>query len=291
MQCDDPIRVLVAGSRAKNGKIYNEDVLVPCGRCYNCKIRRLRCWLFRLRQEEKISTSAYFVTFTYSPKTIPITQNGFMTLKIKDMQTYYKRLRNTYRYKSIDQTTGKKKWLYDKVPEIKHYTVGEYGTKGSRPHYHAIIFNAHEENIVQAWSKFGDEIGNVVLGTVTEASISYTLTYMIVKSQIEKRHSRDDRQKEKSIMSKGIGKKYVTKEVIEHYRNNLSKAYILEEDNTKIAMPKYYRNMIYNDDEKVEQTKIIQKALKEIDSKDRRTEEQKRNNKIKNIQKFKQSKK
>lgn len=182
MACDNTIRVLKAGTRAKNGKVYNEDVCVPCGQCYPCRIRRLSGWLFRLRQEEQKCSSAFFVTFTYSPKTVPISENGFMTLKPKDMQTYYKRLRNTYRYRAKNPDTGKMKWYYDKVPKVKHYTVGEYGTLGEqnrgngRPHYHAIIFNSHEQNIIDAWSKFGDEIGNVKLGEVNNKSIAYLIS-------------------------------------------------------------------------------------------------------------------
>jgi len=225
-----------------------------------------------------------------------MSQNGFMTLRIKDMQDYYKRLRNTYRYRAKNPVTGKMKWYYDKVPNIKHYTVGEYGTIGEqcrnngRPHYHAIIFNAHEQNIIDAWSKYGDEIGNVKLGDVNVKSIAYTLTYIIVKSGIEKKHGRDDRVKESSIMSKGIGRDYVTQEVIQHYKTNIDKMYILDDGNKRLALPKYYRNLIYDDKEKAKQTQIIQEVLKLKELRDHRTDEQKRNVKIQNLLKFKKHK-
>lgn len=322
MQCDYPTRVLKAGTRSKKGKVYNEDVLVRCGYCYPCRLTRLRQWIFRLRQEEKQHTKAYFVTLTYSPATVPISENGFMTLhtptkvwseekkkmitKSSDLQIFFKNLRNTYRYKKYG------KWQYDKVPEIKYYAVGEYGSKGEssgfgRPHYHAIIFGADEDNIVESWRLYNQHAGDVYLGEVNEQTIAYTLTYMITKSGIQKKHHRDDRVKEYSIMSKGIGQKYIEdKNVREYYQNNPLNMSILQEDGTRIGLPKYYRDYMYKEkDEEGEDIKVplfsdkvkssqahyVQDVIMpELESKDRRTEQQKRNAKIANFQKIKKSK-
>lgn len=308
MQCDYPTRVLKAGTLSKKGKIYNEDVLVRCGYCYPCRISRLRQWIFRLRQENKEHTKGYFVTLTYSPATVPITQNGFMSLhaptkvwnekkgkmqtKSSDLQIYFKNLRNSYRYKKDG------KYMYDKVPNIKYYAVGEYGGKGEacgygRPHYHAIIFGADEENIVDSWRLIEQQAGNVTLGEVNEATIAYTLTYMITKSGINKKHKRDDRVKEYSVMSKGIGQKYIEGEnVKQFYKSNPLNMSILQEDGTRIGLPKYYRDKLFDDKQKSEQAHHVQNViLPELEARDRRTETQKRNALISNAKKIRLSKK
>lgn len=280
MKCDDPIKVLDAGVRSKSGKVYLHDVEVRCGRCYPCRIHRLRGWIFRLRQEAKNHDNRYFVTLTYDPVHVPITPNGFMTLKKEDVKRYMKDLRNTYRYKQ------KGKYYYDKVPKIKYYFVGEYGSKGHRPHYHAILFGADEDNIVNAWDK-----GNVQIGTVTEASVAYTLTYLIVKSSLDKKHARDDRIKEFQLMSKGLGEGYITDEVIKSYKKDIYKMHILQEDGTKIGIPKFYRDKIFSDKEKSKQAHKAQ-AIEELNNKrDRRTDEQKRNAKVARLNKFRKIKK
>ena len=304
MQCDYPVRVLKAGTQSKKGKLYNKDVLVRCGYCYPCRISRLRQWIFRLRQEEKQHTKAYFVTLTYSPKTVPITQNGFMSLhaptkvwnekkqkminKSSDLQLYFKNLRNSYRY----MCEGK--WKYDKVPLIKYYAVGEYGTKGEsvgygRPHYHALIFGADEDNIVESWRLLNQHAGDVYIGAVTEASIAYTLTYMITKSGIDKKHKRDDRVKEYSIMSKGIGLAYIENEnVKQFYTKNPLNMSILQEDGSRIGLPKYYRDILFDEKTKAKQAHYVQDIiLPELQLKDRRTEIQKLNTLIANAKKIK----
>lgn len=91
------------------------EIPVPCGKCPNCVARRISHWSFRLMQEEKQSTSAYFITYTYDTQHVPISKNGFMELRKKDMQDYLKRLR-------------KSQWNKGNVTPLKYYLAGEYGT-------------------------------------------------------------------------------------------------------------------------------------------------------------------
>lgn len=108
-----------------------------------------------------------------------------MTLCKRDLQLFFKRLR---------------KRTHEK---IKYYAVGEYGTDNWRPHYHAIIFNAREDIILAAWNDGGRTIGKVHFGSVTGASVGYTLKYMMKPCRIPM-HARDDRVKEFAIMSKDL---------------------------------------------------------------------------------------
>lgn len=165
-------------------KITQVQIPVPCGKCPECLARRVSGWSFRLMNEEKKSLSAHFITLTYDTSHVPITKKGFMDLSKRDLQLFFKRLRKAHGVP---------------VPEnpIRYYAVGEYGGRTFRPHYHVILFNAQLEHIQTAWN-----IGQVHYGSVSGASVGYTLKYMSKPKRIPI-HQNDDRQREFSLMSKG----------------------------------------------------------------------------------------
>lgn len=233
-----------AGTRSKTGKVYNESVYVRCGKCYNCRITRLREWIFRLKQTYKYASNGYFVTLTYDNENVPISQNHFMTLNYRDVQLFLKRLRKKHDNQNI-----------------KYYVIGEYGTKRERPHYHMLIFNVQIEKLVKTWN-----LGEVHFGTVTDQSIAYTLEYMTIVSKVGK-HKRDDRVKEFSKMSKNIGIEYITQNTIKKHTESYENMYIQIEDNSKIGLPKYYREKMLSDEILVKQVKIAQKHAKDLHNK------------------------
>ena len=159
----------------KRPKGYLREIPLPCGNCPICKRNRVNQWVFRLKQEEKRSISAYFVTLTYDREYLPRTRNNYRTLSRHDWQLFMKKLRR--------RNESKKR--------IRYYTAGEYGSKRGRPHYHSIMFNVTDvEMINDSWQK-----GIVYVGNVSGNSIAYTAKY-IDKDKDEKRHSRDDRTRE-----------------------------------------------------------------------------------------------
>jgi len=219
-------------------KISNQWMALPCGKCPNCMKRRTSGWSFRLIKEGEVSETALFVTLTYNTDYVPLSKNGYMTLKKRDIQTFMKRLR-----KNSDK-------------KLKYYICGEYGSKRNRPHYHAIIFNADVERIEKAWSQYKAglgyvKFGDMYIGEVNEASIGYTLKYMQKPGKIPM-HQNDDRQKEFSLMSKGLGQNYVTNNMDKWHKNDLlNRMYVPLKDGKKIAMPRYYKNKIYSETQKL----------------------------------------
>lgn len=208
-------------------KIETNIYTLPCGKCPFCFKRRVSAWSFRLMEEEKISSSSYFVTLTYDTKYIHLTPKGFMNLNKRDIQLFMKRLRK------------------DNKEKVKYYLCGEYGGKTNRPHYHLIIFNAKIETIQPNWNK-----GQIHYGQVSEASVGYTLKYMAKPSKIPL-HQNDDRQKEFSLMSKGLGKNYINEKMSNWHKNDpINRVYCNLKDGKKIAMPRYYKDKIYNLDER-----------------------------------------
>lgn len=165
----------------------DREYAVPCGRCPDCTARRISGWSFRLMQEDKVSNSSLFITLTYDTSNVHITPNGFMGLRKRDIQLFFKRLRKSHG--RAHAFNGKR---------IKYYAVGEYGGRTMRPHYHIILFNASIKLIQDAWNQ-----GQVHYGQVTGASVGYTLKYISKPSKVPL-HRNDDRQKEFSLMSKGL---------------------------------------------------------------------------------------
>jgi len=231
----------------------------PCGRCPPCKKRRVDGWVFRMLQEEKRSSSAHFITLTYDPAYLPISPNGHMTLDKKAFPDYMKRLRKLcyawgVRYYA-DETL-----CTDLVPKLKYYACGEYGSEYSRPHYHAIVFNVpDDEMFYKAWSLDGNHLGMVHVGQVSADSIAYTVGY-INKRQLTTPRRDDDRVPEFSLISKGIGSNYVTPSVKSYHTVDLSRNYLTKDGGSIIAMPRYYRDRIFDDDERSYQQGLAQIA-------------------------------
>lgn len=207
-----------------------EKVPVPCGRCPSCFSRRVSQWSFRLMQEEKVSTSAHFITLTYDTAHVPITQKGFMSVDKNDVQLFFKRLRKL-------NSDG-----------IKYFLAAEYGGRTERPHYHIILFNCDIKTIQRAW-----DLGSVHYGNgagVTGATIGYTLKYMSKVSKIPK-HENDDRAKPFGLMSKGLGSSYLTEAMCSwHHQDKNNRMYCNLQDGKKIGMPRYYKEKIYTEDER-----------------------------------------
>jgi hypothetical protein len=232
----------------KQGLTTNEKIPVPCGKCPPCMKRRTSGWSFRLVKEGDVSNSALFVTLTYDTKYVPITKKGYLTLCKDDVQRFFKRLRKLTKEK------------------IKYFIVGEYGTQKMRPHYHIILFNANREMIARAWAKDGRELGSIFIGDVSEASIGYTLKYMQKPGKIPI-HQNDDRQKEFQLMSKGLGKSYLTQKMIKWHKEDLEqRMYIPMKDGKKIAMPRYYKDKMYSESEKNRIARRMERVGEELDS-------------------------
>lgn len=230
--CFQPIRPPNAGGRD-----------VPCGYCFECLTKLVSNWSFRLGQEAKLHSLAHFVTLTYGSENLPITDNGFPTLSKRDVQNFFKRLRK-------------------RGPSgcVRYFVVGEYGTSRNRPHYHALIFGAQVQDIAAAWG-----VGSVYFGSVTSASIGYTLGYVMF-ARWTKAHSRDDRLKPFRLMSKRLGANYLTDAMVRWHLDDLyERMYCNLPGGVKVSMPRYYKDRIYNEEERFNLASVYeQRAVEAI---------------------------
>jgi len=258
MACDTPFWVLPKGAV--------QSVPVPCGRCPPCKKRRVDGWVFRLLQEEKRSLCARFVTLTYAPHSVPVSPNGHLTLS---RGVFVEQPDGTKKYKSGDLQLFFKR-LRKALPgvDVRYYACGEYGGGiGARPHYHAIIFNAPDDAIFDAWKLDGKAIGKVDIGDVSGDSIAYTMKY-IDKDAVVRGRRDDDRVHQFAVMSKGLGDNYVTPEIVDFHHDDYSRLYLVRDGGHKVAMPRFYKDRIYNADDGGHQRWLIQTAVdaKEADN-------------------------
>lgn len=216
--------------------LKEQGVFVPCGKCPECLKRRASGWAFRLEQQQKISDNALFITLTYDTDNVPIISSGYMNLVKSDLQKFFKRLRKYLTTKKIDVS-------------LKYYACGEYGTKSWRPHYHIILFNFphcqdYNEVITPIWG-----FGSIDVGTVTPQSIAYVLKYMSKPKRVPL-HLNDNRQPEFSLMSKGLGANYLTPNIIKYHNADMTRVYLTKADGVKMAMPRYYKDKLYTDEQK-----------------------------------------
>lgn len=172
-----------------------------------------------------MAKTAYFVTLTYSDEFIP--ENGLLVKE--HLQNFMKRVRR------------------DNVLPMKYYAVGEYGEKSLRPHYHAIMFNVRDYNIIT--SKW--DFGFIQIGQVNDASIHYVTKYVIThKSQDKSKMIPPSKIKggnSFSLISKGLGKSYVDNN--EKWHKSGLKSYVIN-NGYKQALPRYYADKMFNNDEK-----------------------------------------
>lgn len=240
-----------------------DPVDVPCGRCPKCIGRKISGWSFRLLCEEKISNSSFFLTLTYDTENVPITAKGFMGLRVRDLQLFFKRIRSAFDYRertNKDGCRGNGRVKYS----LKYFGVGEYGTRSNRPHYHAILYNVPLELIIGEEDARAVSLGllslngkvpfkcphwqngYVTVGSVSGASIGYCLKYMSKESRIPM-HGNDDRKKEFRLMSKGLGLNYLSEAMIKwHKTDPANRMYCPLEDGRKISMPRYYKDRIFD---------------------------------------------
>ncbi|UYD39261.1 MAG: replication initiator protein [Wigfec virus K19_180] len=213
---------------------------VPCGKCPICLARRSEGWIFRLKQQQKVSTNFNFITLTYNDENLPRTINGLATLKRSDLTNFFKRLRK----------------LHGKSQTLKYYACGEYGSTFKRPHYHIILFNANPRYVSLAWKLQGKELGHVDIGDTTRGAIAYVTGY-VMKGKIVPEHSRDDREKEYSVMSKGLGGNYINERTERYHTTDPLNCYLTEPGGKKIPMPRYYKDKLFSEEHRFIQAKAF----------------------------------
>lgn len=299
MACYSPLKAWVDGT-TENGKKrlrfapkrdrpieLQEQLEIPCGQCVGCRLEYSRQWANRCMLELEYHDSAYFVTLTYDDAHVPRSHYfqkdeidpltgeytgticPSLTLQKRDFQLFMKRLR--------------KKFSNDK---IRYFACGEYGGDTMRPHYHAIIYGLHLDDLKvykkspqghiyynsksfqSCWSDDdGKPIGYAVLANVTWETCAYTARYIMkkLKGPAAEFYNNFGLQPEFTLMSRkpGIARQYFDDhpDLYEFDFINIK----TEKGGRKFKPPRYYDNLydLEHPNELAEIKEIRKKLAKE----------------------------
>lgn len=170
--------------------------LFRCGKCFACRLQRSTDWKNRILLEARSygESNCLFLTLTFSDDAL--SERGNASLDKRDLQLFFKRLRIRF-----SRLLG--------IKNIRYYACGEYGSRTSRPHYHAVIFGIsnnsfHRELITSCWGH-----GFSYFGSLTPSSAAYVSGYC-AKNELSEIDSRpEDTLPEFHIQSQGLGRDFV----------------------------------------------------------------------------------
>lgn len=120
-------RITFSPSEALDHAFRPRSLLLPCGRCTLCRHAKRVDLTCRLVKECSQFDDISFLTLTYDDQHLPINDQGFPTLRKRDIQLFLKRLRRHLSY-------------HYGLDHLRFAAAGEYGKRGRRPHWHLMIF-------------------------------------------------------------------------------------------------------------------------------------------------------
>jgi hypothetical protein len=220
----------------------NRVLLVPvgCQKCIECKKQKARNWQVRLHEEIRHSKNGKFVTLTFSNESI-----AKLAEEIKGISGY--NLDNEIA--TLATRRFLERWRKKYKKSVKHWLVTELGGNGTENiHLHGIIWtNESAETINKIWKYGFTWIGDKQNGGyVNEKTINYIVKYV---------NKTDEKHKEynsKILTSAGIGRNYIQRQDAEtnKYKGEKTKETYTTRNGVKLALPIYYRNQIYTEEEK-----------------------------------------
>lgn len=208
-------------------------VPVACGKCYECRKKRVREWRIRLAEEIRHEKS-HFITLTIDEENLEKIKDE---LEIKETKGNENSIATAALRKFLERCRKKTK------KSLKHWCVTELGEDRGRIHLHGIFFGENAvQLIIEKW-----KYGYVFVGTyVNERTINYITKYML-KDDINNREFSG-----KVLTSPGIGAKYFEREDwrFNRYRGEDTREYYVFRNGAKAMLPRYYREKIYSEEER-----------------------------------------
>jgi hypothetical protein len=187
------------------------------------------------------------LTLTYDDENLPINEKGHPTLVKYHMQKFTKDLRNYIKRTFQDEY------------KVKYYTVGEYGDLFQRPHYHSIMYNLprplidHPSGVNLIWDR-----GRVQIDDANNSTMAYVTGYVAKKFKSDQ--PRHNGIPEFNLMSKGLGLSWITKRRA-RYLKQIKQPFITLEGGEKIAIPRLFKDYIFDDIERHEITRSLIKPI------------------------------
>lgn len=211
-----------------------EYVAIGCGNCYECRKQKAQQWRVRLLEEMKVQKHAYFITLTFSNESLKELTKKYKTTECNGIAVAAVRL-------------FLERWRKKFGKSVKHWLITELGHENTeRIHLHGILFPTFPINneIIQNLWKYGkSDIGEYC----NERTINYIVKYV---TKIDFDHKTFKAQ---IICSAGLGESFIHTigaKLTYKYKPKQSAEYYTLNNGNKVALPIYYRNKLYNKEER-----------------------------------------
>lgn len=226
-----------------NGEEDKRVLFVPiaCGNCMECRKAKAREWQVRLSEEVKHQKlKPIMVTLTFSDESI--LELGNITKK------------KGYEQDNAIATLGVRRflerWRKKYKKSLRHWFITELGHNGTENvHMHGIVWTDKDPSEIRSIWKYGF----VWLSTEDPSGfVNYRTVNYLVK-YVHKSDEKHKYYKPKVLTSRGIGKGYTK---THNFKQNKFKSNGKTKDNYvnpqgyKFALPIYYRNKRYNEEER-----------------------------------------
>lgn len=227
-------------------------VPVGCQNCIECRKKKSREWQVRLTEDIKKNKNGKFITLTFSNEAIKEIYEEVQ----KEAQKNKCQVPQGYDMDNATATMAVRRWLerhrkkYGKT--IRHWLVTELGHNGTENiHLHGIIWSDKPLDEIESiwgygWMWKGKTVNGKITNYVNAQTINYIVKYV---TKVDERHKT---YKGIILTSPGIGGNYTERtdsKRNEYKEENTNEAYRLG-NGQKTALPIYYRNKIYSDEER-----------------------------------------
>lgn len=228
-----------------------------CGKCIECRKKKARDWQIRLLEDIKDNTNGIFITLTFSTeylKKLAFDVNNYMIIdnkrvKIKRNLLGYE-LDNAICTRAIRLFNERYRKKYKKA--LRHWLITELGHENTEHvHMHGIIYtDVSAYDITDIWKYgftwTGDDIYGRRVNYVDESTVNYITKYV---SKVDFEH----REYVPIVLnSPGIGAGYVKRAIDNNFHGKDTRDYYRTSTGHKVQLPTYYRQKLYNDDEREE---------------------------------------
>lgn len=238
--------------------VYDVRVLyvpIGCGRCKQCREQRARQWQVRLLEDIKDNKNGKFTTLTFNTESlIKLTWDVRNYIMVDGRRTRFKRQLEGY---TLDNEICKRamhlfngRWRRKYKKALRHWAVTELGHQNTEHvHMHGILYtNEPDEAITERWEYGFTHIGGWLNGKkihyVSERTVNYITKYV---SKMDFDHTE---YYPKILCSPGIGSGYINRSEYNKFRYEDTIEGYKTRTGHIIAMPAYYRNKIYKDEER-----------------------------------------
>lgn len=230
-------------------------VPIGCGKCMECMKQKANEWRVRLLEEIKHNKNGYFVGYTFSNEAY---KKLVQDLRKDGFELYGYELDNQVVTKAVRRYL--ERWRKKFKKSLRHWFVTELGGNNTeRIHIHGFVWtDKPKEELAKIWkygrmsigyrnyAPTGKNLNNASTGFVSKQSVNYVVKY-VTKTDLKHKE-----YKPKILTSAGIGKGYLKSANANNiwYQGTETTEYYRGSDGIKLGLPIYYRNYLFNEEER-----------------------------------------